>query len=71
VGDTVRFTVAGQASSGSFDKARFKINGVQRPEVTGKRPATEEYYDEYTIPAGITTFTINAQIHHATLGWSL
>ena len=70
VGDTVRFTVAGQASSGSFDKARFKINGVQRPEVTGKRPATEEYFDEYTIPEGITTFTINAQIHHATLGWS-
>ena len=71
VGDTVRFTVAGQASSGSFDKARFKINSVQRPEVTGKRPGTDEYYDEYTIPAGITTFTINAQIHHATLGWSL
>ena len=70
VGDTVRFTVAGQASSGSFDKARFKINSVQRPEVTGKRPGTDEYYDEYTIPAGITTFTINAQIHHATLGWS-
>lgn len=70
VGDTVRFTVAGQASSGSFDKARFKVNGVQKPEVTGKRPGTEEYYDEYTIPEGITTFTINAQIHHTVLGWS-
>lgn len=69
-GDKVRFTVAGQASSGNFDKARFKINGVQRPEVTGKRPATEEYFDEYTIPEGITTFSISAQIHHTTLDWS-
>ena len=69
-GDKVRFTVAGQASSGKFDKARFKVNGVQRPEVTGKRPGTEEYFDEYTIPEGITTFSIGAQIHHETLGWS-
>ena len=69
-GDKVRFTVAGQASSGNFDKARFKINGVQRPEVTGKKPATEEYFDEYTIPEGITTFSISAQIHHTTLDWS-
>lgn len=69
-GDKVRFSVAGTATGGSFDKARFKINGVQRPEVTGKRPATEEYFDEYTIPEGITTFSIGAQIHHTTLGWS-
>ncbi|KKU16846.1 MAG: Chitin-binding lectin 1, partial [Candidatus Woesebacteria bacterium GW2011_GWC2_45_9] len=69
-GDKVRFTVAGQASSGNFDKARFKINGVQRPEVTQKKPSSEEYYDEYTIPEGITTFSIGAQIHHTTLGWS-
>jgi hypothetical protein len=69
-GDTVRFAVAGQTTGGSFDKARFKINGVQRPEVTQKKPGSEEYYDEYTIPEGVTSFTINAQIHHATLGWS-
>ena len=69
-GDKVRFTVGGTTTGGSFDKARFKINGVQRPEVTGKRPTTEEYFDEYTIPEAITTFTINAQIHHTTLGWS-
>ncbi|MFZ5932481.1 MAG: hypothetical protein ACOYT7_00105 [Patescibacteria group bacterium] len=69
-GDVVRFAVAGTTTGGSFDKARFKINGVQRPEVTQKKPGTEEFYDEYTIPEGITSFSIGAQIHHATLGWS-
>jgi hypothetical protein len=69
-GDIVRFTVAGTATSGSFDMARFKINGVQRADVTQKRPGTQEFYDEYVIPSGVTTFTINAQIHHTTLGWS-
>ena len=69
-GDKVRFTVGGTASGGSFDKAKFKINGVERPEVTGKRPDSQEYFDEYTLPEGVTTFTINAQIHHSSLGWS-
>ena len=69
-GDKVRFAVGGTASGGSFDKAKFKINGVERAEVTGKRPDSQEFFDEYTIPAGVTTFTINAQIHHASLGWS-
>ena len=68
-GDKVRFTVAGQTSTGSFDRARFIINGVTRPEVTAKRPNTQEFYDEYTIPTGITTFSVNAQLHHTTLGW--
>lgn len=68
-GDVVRFTVAGNASSGSFSKARFKINGTLRSEISVKRPGTDEYYDEYTIPEGITTFTINAEIYHTTLGW--
>lgn len=69
-GDKVRFTVSGTTSSGSFDKAKFKINGAQRPEVTQKKPSSEEYYDEYTVPEGTAAFTIKAQIHHTTLGWS-
>lgn len=68
-GDKVRFTVAGQASSGTFDRARFKINGVQRAEVSAKRPGTQEFYDEYTIPAGVTSFSVNAEVHHSSLGW--
>ena len=69
VGDVVRFTVAGNASSGSFDKARFTINEALRSEVSVKRPSTNEFVDEYTIPEDVTTFTIKAEIHHSSLGW--
>ena len=68
-GDVVRFVVGGDTDSGFFDKARFTINGTLRPEVTSKRPGTEEFYDEYIIPAGVTSFTVDAQIHHSSLGW--
>ena len=68
-GDKVRFTVAGTATSGTFDKAKFTINSVDQPETTAKKPSSEEFYSEHTIPAGITTFTIDAQIHHSTQGW--
>lgn len=68
-GAIVRFAVAGTTNSGSFDKARFTINGTQRPEVTTKKPSTDEFYDEYTIPAGTTSFTVSAQVHHVVLGW--
>lgn len=70
----VRFTVAGSATGGSFDMARFKINGTQRNSVTAKRPGTQEFYDEYTIPEiptgqTLLTITVNAELHHSTLGW--
>jgi len=68
-GDIVRFAVGGTTDSGSFDKARFTINGILMPEVVTKRPGTEEFYDEYTIPSSVTSFTVNAQIHHISLGW--
>lgn len=70
-GDIFRFAVSGNAASGSFDKARFKINsGSFLPETTAKKPGTQEFYYEYTIPDGVTSFNITAQIHHSTLGWS-
>jgi len=68
-GDKVRFTVTGNASSGTISKARFTINGTQRAEVTAKRPGTNEFYDEYTIPEGVTTFNIDAQLYHSIIGW--
>lgn len=68
-GDKVRFTVAGTATSGTFSKAQFTINTVVQPETTSKKPSTEEFYTEYTIPSGTTSFTINAQIYHSTKGW--
>lgn len=68
-GNIVRFTVSGTATSGTFDKAKFTINSVSLGETTSKKPSSEEFYTEYTIPSGTTSFTINAQIHHTTKGW--
>jgi hypothetical protein len=64
-GDVVRFTVSGETNSGSFDKARFRINSpTWRTVVVAKKPGTDNFYDEYTIPEGVTSFTINVQLHH-------
>lgn len=68
-GDKVRFAVSGNTTGGSFDKARFTVNGTLRSEVTAKKPGTEEYYDEYTIPTGVSNFSIKGEIHHSQLGW--
>lgn len=63
-GEVVRFTVSGTASNGNFDQARFTINGTQRAVVTDTRPGTDEFFDEYTIPNGVTTINVEAQVHH-------
>lgn len=68
-GDIIRFAVGGTTTSGGFDKARFTINGTLRTEVTAQKPGSDEFYDEYTVPAGITNFTVNAEIHHTSLDW--
>lgn len=68
-GDVVRFSVGGTTTSGNFDKARFTINGVQKPETTNLRPNTSEFYYEYTIPSNTTNFEVKAEIHHSQLGW--
>jgi len=67
-GDIIRVAASGTPAE-KFDKARFIINGTTRAEVTQKKPNTNEYYDEYTILDGVTTFSISAQIHHLVLGW--
>ncbi|MDP1710022.1 MAG: hypothetical protein Q8L28_00165, partial [bacterium] len=69
VGSEVNFCVAGSASSGSFDKAKFTINSVAQAETSTIRPGFTDFCQLYTIPAGTTTFNITAQIHHVTLGW--
>jgi len=66
-GDTVRFTVLGTATQGTFDAARFTINGSLKPQVTTKKPNTNDFYYEYTLPAGVTSFEIKAELHHAGL----
>ena len=68
-GDSVNFCVTGVATGGSFDRARFTINGVLQPETTAVRPTSTDFCQLYTIPATTTTFNITAQIHHVSLGW--
>lgn len=68
VGSVVRFAVSGTATSGNFDKARFTVNGALGPEVTTQNPkqAGQFYYD-YTIPTGVTSFTVAGEVHHQQL----
>lgn len=68
-GDVIRFSVGGTATSGSFDMARFSINGEEAVEVDDKRPGSDEYYIEYTIPSDEDEFSISAQLHHSEAGW--
>jgi len=80
-GDVIVIAVAGWSSTptlsnGGFDKAVFSVNRVDRQEVTNVRPKKAgdppdiwEMYEVYTIPDGITNFTIGAKIHHQTTGW--
>ncbi|KKQ26094.1 MAG: hypothetical protein US62_C0019G0021 [Candidatus Woesebacteria bacterium GW2011_GWA1_37_8] len=68
-GSVVRFAVVGASSSGNFDKARFTINGTKTPEVTDKKPGTEEFYYQYILPEGVRSYTVKAEIHHTIWGW--
>ena len=68
-GDVVYLCVSGYASSGSYDKARFIINGSLQEETTLQRSGSSDFCQSYTIPGGTTTFNISGQVHHSTLGW--
>lgn len=68
-GTAINFCVTGTTTAGSFDKARFTINGVGPTETTTRRPGNNDYCTAYTIPATGTTFNITADIHHVSLGW--
>jgi len=68
-GDVVFFAVSGTTSEGTFDKAKFTINGEEKPEVTKQKPESGEFYFEYEIPEGVSSFEVTAKIHHTILGW--
>jgi len=68
-GSQVNFCVAGSATGGSFNKAKFTINGAVQPETTTVRPTSTDFCQLYTIPAATNTFNVTAQINHVTLGW--
>lgn len=67
-GDKVRFAIAGSPAT-DIDKAKFTINGITTAEITQKGTGAHanEYYYDYTIPAGVTSFTITAKLHSISL----
>ncbi len=69
-GTNVYLAVTGTTTS-SFDMARFTINGALNPTTSLKKPgSTSIYYYQYTIPSGVTSFTVQAQLHDtATNAW--
>ena len=69
VGDTIRISVSGSTNEGVIDMARFIINGQLQPETTSQKEGSDEFYQEYTIPEGVETFSVNAQLHHSVAGW--
>lgn len=68
-GDVVRFSVAGTTTQGTINRARFSINNATPVETTNLRPGTQEFYYEYTIPAGVTSFSVKAELFHGNAGW--
>jgi len=68
-GSVVRFAVSGTISEGTIDSARFTINNDQRNPVTTKKPGSDEFYDEYIIPANTYSFTVKGEVHNSTVGW--
>jgi len=68
-GDEVYFTVEGNAvSSGNIQKGRIKVNSGDWQETTNKKPGSEEFYITYTIPEGVTTFTVVGEVFDG-LNW--
>lgn len=68
-GTVVYFTVVG--ANGTFTQARFKITGdtTWQTPVTTKKPSSNEFYTEYTLPTTGGTITVEAQIGTADGTW--
>lgn len=67
-GTQIKIAVTGTTPAGSFDKARFFVNDPVNP--IGESPSTvpsnpAEYYIDYTVPSGVTSFTISGELHIA------
>ncbi len=67
-GTVIKFAVTGTTVSGNFDKAEFFVNGTSIGISTTTVPSNSaEFYIDYTIPAGTTTFNVGALLHHLQL----
>jgi len=69
-GDTIYIAVLGSTTSGTFERARFRINGlpVNWQETTALNP-NGEFYIQYVLPQGTVSYTIEAEVFHSSLGW--
>lgn len=67
-GDIVRFTISGTPTV-DIDNAKFFINDTEYA-AAGKGTGTHasEFYVDYTVPVGTTSFTITAKLHSISLG---
>lgn len=65
-GDVIRLAIRDSYTTPqrtyNFSAARFTVNGTRRPKVTAKNPAGNMFYDQYTIPSGVTSFNIEAEV---------
>ncbi len=69
VGDIIRFATSATVNQGYVTKAKFVINNTQEYETTLKKPGTDLFYYDYTIPEGVTDFSVKAFLYHSTQGW--
>jgi hypothetical protein len=68
--NTIYFSVSGTTNTGTIQKARFSVNDVSIGETTNKKPGTiDEFYIDYTIPEGTTSFSMKAELYHSEFGW--
>lgn len=70
-GDVIYITTLGATPSGTFDRARIRVNSdvwTIANETTLKKPGSDEFYITYTIPSdGTVNFSFGAEVHEQTL----
>ena len=54
-------------NSGTIDKAKFTINGVEGSEVTTKHGSL--FYVDFTVPTGTLNFSVSAKLHSTVFNW--
>ena len=68
-GDTVYITTMGSATNDTLDKARIRVNKTTwsvDDETSSTKPGSQEFYIIYIIPAGVTSFTFESEVHAVT-----
>jgi len=58
----------GSGNASNYQAVRFTVNGALRPASTLKA-ASVDYYDVYTIPTGVASFAISAQLKGSDGNW--